>query len=89
MCVCDGGTDRSVVLLLKFCRQLFTFEKGSDESWWVVRGGGGEVVRARWLWKTKVEKKRKKEKIAGEVKKGAKLMLGGMKDHKLLKSEHE
>lgn len=64
MCVCDGGTDvsdRSVVLLLKFCRQLFTFEKGSDESWWVVRGGGGEVVRARWLWKTEVKKKEERK----------------------------
>lgn len=62
MCVCDGGTDRSVVLLLKFCRQLFTFEKGSDESWWVVRGGGGEVVRARWAVEDKGRKKKKARK---------------------------
>lgn len=55
---------------------------GSEGRGW----GGSEGSMAV---EDKGRKKRKQEKIAGEVKKGAKLMLGGMKDHKLLKSEHE
>lgn len=62
MCVCDGGTDCSVVLLLKFCRQLFTFEKGSDESWWVVRGGGWGGSEGSMAVEDKGRKKKKARK---------------------------